>query len=234
MRSSRFDPMAPTPADTKPQPRGRTPRKRIGLLGGTFDPIHIGHLALARAAQTALLLDEVRFIPAGRSWQKGNAATSGEDRIAMARLAIGETPGWQVDPREVERKGASYTVDTLRELREELGPEPALVLLLGGDQMRNLATWHRYRELLQHAHIAATQRGPHRLTGFVDEIETLVAEHGCDALPEAPAGAIVFFRMPPVPVSASALRAALARGERPAELLPAPVLEYIDRHRLYQ
>lgn len=226
--------MAPPPTEAMVQVQGQPPRKRIGLLGGTFDPIHIGHLALARAAQVALLLDEVRFIPTGRSWQKEDAVTSGENRVAMARLAIGETPGWQVDTREVERQGATYTVDTLRELRQELGPEPALVLLLGSDQMRNLATWHRYRELLQHAHIAATQRGPHRLAGFADEIEALVAEHGRDALPEAPAGAIVFFRMPPVPVSASALRAALARGERPTELLPAPVLEYIDRHYLYQ
>lgn len=209
-------------------------RKRIGLLGGTFDPIHVGHLALARAAQQALPLDEVRFLPTGHSWQKQGAATAAGHRLAMTRLAVGDTPGWTVDTREIDRAGATYTVDTLRELREELGPEPALVLLLGSDQMRNLATWHRYRELLRHAHIAATQRGPHRLAEFDPRVEVLVATHGCDALPDAPAGAIVFFRMPPVPVSATGLREALARGERPAELLPAPVLDYIDRHHLYQ
>lgn len=209
-------------------------RRRIGLLGGTFDPIHVGHLALARAAREALRLDEVRFIPTGQSWQKSGSGVDAAARLEMVRLAVGPTPGFVVDDREVRRAGASYTIDTLVELRAELGPEPALVLVLGSDQLRNLATWHRYRELLRHAHIAATQRGPHRLAEFDPLVEVLVATHGRDALPDAPAGAIVFFRMPPVPVSATALREALARGERPAELLPAPVLDYIDRHHLYQ
>jgi nicotinate-nucleotide adenylyltransferase len=209
-------------------------RARIGLLGGTFDPIHIGHLALARAAQQALLLDEVRFIPTGRSWQKRGEAADGAHRLAMTRLAVGNTPGWQVDTRELDREGATYTVDTLRELRTELGPEPALVLLLGADQFHNLATWHRYQELLEHAHIAATARGPDRLAEFPPAVEALLDAHGRDALPDAPAGSIVFFRMPPVPVSATALRTALARGEPHADLLPAPVLDYIERHHLYQ
>ena len=209
-------------------------RLRIGLLGGTFDPIHVGHLALAKAAQVALPLDEIRFIPTGQPWQKRGNVSNSAHRLAMTRLAVGATPGWQVDAREVERDGATYTVDTLRELRAELGPEPALVLLLGADQLHNLASWHRYDELLEHAHIAATARGPDPLAGFPPEVEALLARQGRDALPDAPAGSIVFFRMPPVPVSATALRAALARGDRPAELLPAPVLDYIERHHLYQ
>lgn len=212
----------------------RLHRLRIGLLGGTFDPVHVGHLALARAAALALGLDEIRFIPTGRSWQKAPTASSGAHRLAMLQQAIGDTPGWRVDTRELERPGASYTIDTLLELRAELGAEPALVLLMGGDQLRNLPSWHRYRELLDHAHIAATRRGPHRLSEFDPPLEALIAEHGREALPDAPAGSIVFFRMAPVAVSATLLRAALARDEQAAELLPAPVLDYIRRNHLYQ
>lgn len=209
-------------------------RRRIGLLGGTFDPVHVGHLALARAARTALRLDEVRFIPTGSSWQKDGSGVAARDRLGMVRVAVGAFPGFVVDDREVRREGASYTIDTLVELRAELGAEPALVLLLGSDQLRNLATWHRYDELLQHAHIAATQRGAHPLSGFDAPVEALLAAHGRDALPDSPSGAIVFFRMPPVPVSATALRERLALGERPAELLPPGVLDYIERHGLYR
>ncbi|MCL4184762.1 MAG: nicotinate-nucleotide adenylyltransferase [Burkholderiaceae bacterium] len=206
----------------------------MGLLGGTFDPIHVGHLALAHAARDALRLDEVRLVPTGRSWQKAGAGAGVAARLAMVRLAVSAIPGFVVDDRETRRAGASYTIDTLIELRAELGAEPALVLLLGSDQLRNLATWHRHDELLRHAHIAATRRGSHPLSGFDAPVEALVAAHGRDALPDAPAGAIVFFAMPPVPVSASALRERLARGERPVELLPPRVLDYIERHRLYR
>ncbi|RPH67227.1 MAG: nicotinate-nucleotide adenylyltransferase [Burkholderiales bacterium] len=209
-------------------------RRRIGLLGGTFDPIHVGHLALARAARDALRIDELRFVPTGRSWQKTGSGVGAAARLEMVRIAISPIAGFVVDDREVRRAGASYTIDTLIELRAELGPEPALVLVLGSDQLRNLATWHRYDELLRYAHIAATTRGAHRLAQFDAPVEALVAAHGREALPDAPAGAIVFFRMPPVPVSATALRERLARGERPLELLPAGVLDYIERHRLYR
>ncbi len=205
------------------------------MLGGTFDPIHIGHLALARAACEALHLNEMRLIPTGRSWQKGSATAGNAERLEMAHLAIRDTPGWSVEDRELRRAGPTYTVDTLRELRGETGPESALVLVLGSDQLHNLATWHCYRELLAFAHIAATQRGMRRLADFEPEVEALLAAHGRDALPDdEAAGSIVFFRMPPVPVSATALRAAFARGERPVELLPAAVLDYIEHHHLYQ
>ena len=209
--------------------------RRIGLLGGTFDPIHVGHLALARAACTALRLDEMRLLPTGRSWQKAGAGATNDQRLAMARLAIAEAPGWSVDDREMRRSGATYTVDTLRELRAQPSPDSALVLVLGSDQLHNLATWHCYQNLLSYAHIAATQRGLQRLADFPPEVEALLLEHGRDALPDdQAAGTVVFFRMPPVPVSATALRTAFARGERPVELLPPPVLDYIERHHLYR
>ncbi len=208
-------------------------RRRIGLLGGSFDPVHVGHIALARAAQSALLLDELRFIPAGLAWQKGNAAASASDRVAMLQLALGSQPDWIIDQCEVRRTGPSYTIDTLLELRAGLGPEPALVLLLGADQFRNLPSWHRFDELPLHCHLAVTQRAPRQLSALPEPLEALLAQRGSDALPDAPAGTIVFFTMPPVPVSSSGIRAQLAAGQRPVELLPPGVLDYIEHNRLY-
>lgn len=208
-------------------------RPRIGLFGGTFDPVHIGHLTLARWARAELALDRLRLIPTGESWQKRPAWAPAADRLEMARLAFAHEPWVTIDEREVHRDGPSYTIDTLIELRRELGPEPALVLLLGSDQLHNLATWHRWRELLDYAHLACTQRERIGLDALPADVDALVDARGRDALPDAPAGAIVFFGMPPVPVSATALRAQLERGERPAELVPPAVLDYIDSNRLY-
>ena len=209
-------------------------RPRIGLLGGTFNPIHIGHLALARAARVALQLDAVRLIPTGQPWQKGPGITPATHRLAMTQLAARAEPWLSVDNREVLRPGLTYTVDTLAELRAQEGSAAALILLLGSDQLRNLATWYRYERLLELAHIAVTQRGLSSLTDLPSAVEALVQRHGRDALPDEPCGSIVFFRMPAVPVSATVLRQQLAAGERPIELLPEGVLDYIDRHGLYR
>jgi len=208
-------------------------RRRIGILGGTFDPIHVGHLALARSARAALALDEVRFIPTGASWQKGSVVADPGQRLEMVRLAVADDAGFRADDRETRRSGPSYTVDTLAELRAELGPGPALVLLLGSDQLHNLPTWHRWRELVTLAHIACTQRERVGLQDLPQEVEDLLREHGRQALADAASGSVVLFSMPPVPVSATALRAQLARGERPAGLLPPAVLEYIESRKLY-
>lgn len=209
-------------------------RRRIGILGGTFDPIHVGHLVLARSAREALGLDEVRLMPTGSSWQKSSVAASAAQRLEMLRLAIAGREGLLADEREVRRAGPSYTVDTLAELRGEFGADAAIVLILGSDQLRNLATWNRYEQLLRYAHIACTQRERVPLSDLPDAVEALVRGHGAQRLPDAPSGAIVFFTMPPMPVSATALRVQLARGERPSELVPAAVLEYIDQHKLYR
>ena len=219
---------AQAPSAEKP-PR----RARIGLLGGTFDPVHIGHLALARTARAALRLDEVRLMPTGASWQKSGVVASATERLAMIELAIAGLDGLVADDREVRRGGPTYTIDTLAELRREIGPEAALVLIIGSDQLRNLASWRRWNELGAFAHIACTQREQVSLADLPEPVEAMVRERGRDALPDAASGSLVFFSMPPVPVSATALRAALARGERPAELVPPAVLHYIEAHRLY-
>ena len=212
-------------------------RRRIGIVGGTFDPPHVGHLALARAARDAWALDEVRLMPTGRSWQKAAGGASAAQRLEMVRLALdGVAAGERLalDDREVRRDGPTYTVDTLRALRAELGPDVMLVLVLGSDQLRNLHTWHRWRELFEHAHVVATQRERVPLDALPPEVEAELAARGAGALPDAPAGAIAFFRMPAVPVSPAAPRAQLARGERPAGLSPPAVLDYIEANGLYR
>jgi len=214
----------------------RAQRRRIGILGGTFDPPHVGHLALARSARDAMALDEVRLIPTGRSWQKAGSGASAAQRVEMVRCALRGVPDHEhlvVDDREARRDGPSYTVDTLASLRAELGQEAALVLVLGSDQLHNLSTWHRWDELFTLAHLAITQRERVPLTGLPDAVEAEVTRRGRDALTDTPAGSIVFFRMPAVAVSATGLRAQLGRGERPDGLSPTAVLDYIDLHRLY-
>ncbi|MEZ5650304.1 MAG: nicotinate (nicotinamide) nucleotide adenylyltransferase [Burkholderiaceae bacterium] len=207
--------------------------RRIAIFGGAFDPPHVGHLALARAAGVALAFDELRLMPTGRSWQKPGQRTGATHRLAMARLAAAELPGAVVDDREVSRDGPTYTVETLRELRAEVGPLVSLILLLGSDQLHNLHTWWHHEELLTLANLAVTQREMTRLADFPPPVESLLEHHGRQALSGAAHGELVFFRMPATPVSSSRLRHALAGGEPVDALLPRSVLEYIRRHALY-
>ncbi|MBW7923709.1 MAG: nicotinate-nucleotide adenylyltransferase [Burkholderiaceae bacterium] len=213
---------------------GASPRRRIGLLGGTFDPVHVAHVALARAALAHLALDELRFVPTGRSWQKVDAGATAQQRIEMLHIATVALPRTSIDERETKRAGASYTIDTLIELRAQLGEAAALVWIVGSDQLRNLPTWHRWEELLRHAHLAVARRAGDTLEALDARVRALVDAHACEELPDAPAGSIVFFPMPSMQVSGSALRDRLARGECPDELLPHGVLDYIDRNRLYR
>ncbi|MEZ5739467.1 MAG: nicotinate (nicotinamide) nucleotide adenylyltransferase [Burkholderiaceae bacterium] len=207
---------------------------RIGLFGGSFDPIHVGHLALLRAAEVALDLSRIILMPTGRSWQKSGQRTPAGDRLAMTRLAVRGHDRWEVDDREVRRDGPSYTVDTLRSLRAELGPDVVLVLLLGSDQLHNLHTWDRHTELFELANLAITRREQVALRDFPPPVEALVVKHGRDALSGSPAGELVFFSMPAAPVSSTRLRQALAAGEPVAELIPAAVLDYIRLNGLYR
>ena len=218
-------------------------RVGIGILGGSFDPVHVGHLALGRAAAEAFGIDRLIVIPTGNSWQKAGttrAQTPAAHRLAMMRLALrplaearAQGCEWTVDDLEVRRSGPSYTIDTLQALRHQSGPEAALILILGSDQMRNLDTWHRWQELLDFAHIAATQRERVPLAGLPEPVDRLVEQKGRQTLPDKPAGSIVFFQMPAVAVSATVLRQQLGRGEMPEELLPPGVSDYIRQHHLY-
>jgi len=212
----------------------------IGLLGGSFDPIHAGHLALARAALERLGLAQVRFIPAGHPWQKGEI-TDAAHRARMVAAAIACEPRFALDLSEVERPGPSYTIDTLRALRASLGPDVPLVLVLGADQMERLDTWREWQRLLDFAHIAVARRNDAVLT-LSWPLQTFYNEHWARAaqLRDRPAGCIVDLEMAPVDASATEIRALLRapaspeRDARLAQIVPAPVLDYIRAHDLYR
>ena len=167
-------------------------RRRIGLLGGSFDPVHVAHLALGQAAMAALKLNQMVLIPTGHAWQKGGHQTEARHRLAMLRLAIAALPAnteaghWLIDEQELNRQGPSYTIDTVRTLRRQYGQDAALILVLGSDQFRNLETWREWRHLLDYAHLAVTQREQVPLANLPPDIEKLLMAHGTGALPDAP------------------------------------------------
>ena len=212
----------------------------VALLGGTFDPVHYGHLRFADDARRALGVAEVRLVPARDPPHRSGPAAPAADRLAMLRLGAAEFPGLAIDERELARPGKSYTVLTLEELRGE-DPARPLLLLVGADAFRGLPTWHRWREIFALAHVVVVARPGVALAA--DLPEPLAAEWHARrtgdpaALFSAPAGVIYEARVSPQPISATVIRAQLARGPagRAAVdgLLPRDVLTYIDRHRLY-
>lgn len=206
----------------------------IGLFGGTFDPIHLGHLRMALEVREALGLREVRFIPCYSPPHRDLATAGPADRLAMLRSAVAGVPGFVVDTREYDREGPSYTVDTLMSLRRELPNEP-LCLMMGMDAFVSLPGWSRWDRILEFAHIVVFHRnaimlpelGP--LAGFFSE------HHVADpaALNERPAGHIWVQDVTPLTISATAIREALIQGRSVRYLLPEGVLTYILSHELY-
>lgn len=177
-----------------------------GILGGTFDPVHNAHLALARAALEHLALGRILWLPTGVPKYREPARTPAAHRVAMLRLAIEGEPRYAIDERELDPGHSGYTVDTLK----SLGGRP--VLLLGADQVAQLETWHRWREVLELATLAVFAR-----PGW-----------------KAPDGRARHVPFDPMDIAASDIRARLARGADVSALVPAPVLEYIRRHGLYR
>jgi len=213
----------------------------LGLLGGTFDPIHCGHVELAREVRAALDLSAVRIIPAGDPPHRAAPVATAAQRLAMVELAVSGIPGLEVDAREIHRAGPSYTVATLEELRSEAPTRP-LALIVGADAFLGLPAWRRWRELFDLAHLIVVAR-----PGFSFErglAEPLAAEwsrrfrEDATALTDEATGSIVTQAITAHPISASAIRAQLGRGNEGVAavrgLLPAAVLAYIDRNQLYR
>jgi nicotinate-nucleotide adenylyltransferase len=204
--------------------------QRVGVYGGSFDPVHAGHLHLAREAQRAFDLDRIVFVPAGRSpFKPRGPVAPAEDRVAMLEIAIRGEPAWSISRVEIERPGPSYTYDTLRELPAKLGlpPDAQLHQLLGWDNLRGLERWHRAREMLAMAQPIVVWRGEDD-PGL---LELLERELGPELYRRIERGLV---RVPPAPESATDLRARLGRGEDPGSELPAGVLEYIRSKGIYR
>jgi nicotinate-nucleotide adenylyltransferase len=183
---------------------------KAGILGGTFDPVHNAHLALARAALEHLKLDKILFMPTGAPRYRAPAVASGEHRVAMLRLALADDSSFEIDARELAPGASGYTVDTLKELRLELGADMELYVLMGADQYAKLGSWHRPDDVKRLARIAVFGR------------------------PGSPAPQKVkIIPLDPMNISASEIRARVARGEDISPLVPRAVAQYIAQHRLY-
>lgn len=191
--------------------------ERLGLFGGSFDPVHRAHLALAQAALEALALDRVLWLPAGRPWQKARALAPAADRLEMLRLALQHEPRFVLDARETRRPGPSYTRDSVRELRAE-HPAARLFLLIGQDQYAGFHTWQGWAEILQQAELAVAARPG-------------VAARAADAVQRHPHHEVP---LPPLDISATAIRARVAAGVPIDDLVPPEVARYIDRQGLYR
>jgi nicotinate-nucleotide adenylyltransferase len=211
----------------------------IGLLGGSFDPIHHGHLQLARDALKHLPLQEVRFIPAAQPWQKG-PITASEHRARMVQLAIGSDPHFALDMREIERGGVTYTIDTLHALRSQL-PDRPLVLIMGSDQFARLDSWRDWQQIVELAHIAVATRAGAEMPSSA-HMRTMLGDRRREAasLTSQLDGSVVEFEMTPVDASATEVRRLLRephsteRAQRLSAMVPAAVLDYIDSHHLYR
>jgi len=192
--------------------------KRIGLYGGSFDPPHLGHLALAHIALEHLRLDELRWLPAGTPYQKRCMPAPAADRQAMVEAAIAGEPRFVIDTRELQRVGPSYTIDTLRELQRDAAPAQWF-LVIGQDQYANLPSWHEWRELIGRVTLAVAARDG----AAPDPAPLAGAAHHVEVLP-----------LPRIDVSSTGIRDRIAAGRDYTDMVPPAVASYIDRHHLYR
>jgi nicotinate-nucleotide adenylyltransferase len=207
----------------------------IGIYGGTFDPVHYGHLRTALEVQEAAGLDEVRFIPCREPPHRQAPEASPEQRLNMLELALSNgEPGFRLDTRELDRPGPSYMVDTLASLRREIGSRP-LCLIVGLDAFHGLPSWHRWRELFDLAHVIVMRRSGSE-AGFSEQLAPLIRERmsgEAGRLKDKAAGAILLVDVTQLDISATRIRDALKSGKSPRYLTPDPVLDFIRAARLY-
>jgi len=207
----------------------------VGLLGGTFNPIHIGHLRAAIDARELLGLDRVALVPAGLPPLKEAPGISAGHRARMVELAVAGMPELSVDLRELAREGLSYTVETLTQCRQELGSTVSLTFIMGADSLLQLDRWHRWSELLDLANIAVMARPGSTLPSQGPIADWLARHQVAPAtLRVRAAGAVAVIQQLPLAVSSTELRAAINAGKNVRFLLPEAVMEYIRTHELYR
>ncbi len=196
----------------------------LGIFGGTFDPVHNGHLAVAEAVQSALALDCVLFVPVADPPHKRNRAlTPAEDRWRMVKLAVANRPGFAVSRVDIDRAGPQYSVDTVQLLQREFSVGAGeTFFIIGADALAGIPHWHNPQTLVERCRLVAVHR-----PGVKPSIDALLA-----ALPQL-RSRLLWVEMPPVPISATEIRRRVARGEAISRLVPAAVADYIARHRLY-
>jgi nicotinate-nucleotide adenylyltransferase len=209
-------------------------QQAIGILGGTFDPIHFGHLRTALEIYQALDLAEVRLIPCFQPVHRKLPYASPEHRLAMVRSAITDEPGLTVDDCEIQRKGPSYTIDTLEILQKKL-PDTPLCLIMGIDALLGFPSWNRWEDILKIAHLVIAHRPQYQLpqTGIVADLLKQRLKQDSSELHSSLAGNIFFHPVTPLEISATDIRKQIAMGRSPRYLLPDSVYHYIMQHGVY-
>jgi len=210
-------------------------KKPIGIFGGTFDPIHLGHIQLAKEIYRLYHFQEIRFVPCHQNSLKNQPMATAAQRLDMVKLAIEDIPGLIADEREVIQGGPSYTIDTVRELRNEIGNQ-SLCLIMATDTFAGLPLWKQWQQLVNYAHFLVGYR-----PGFTyqqsPELSNLLKTYQANDIHEIyqmPAGRILFLDLPELfNVAATDVRALLLHGKNPKDMLPKKVQQYIEQHHLY-
>lgn len=208
--------------------------RATAIFGGTFDPVHYGHLRAAAEVSEKLVVDDFRLLPAGIPPHRDHTGAEAYHRLAMLELALAPYPDLTVDEREVRRDGPSYMVETLASIRREVGSRP-IIFCLGQDAANQLSAWHRWRELLDLAHLVVMKR-PRSRPKYSGEVADIMRERRVlrpSRLMEAPAGRVCHVGVTQLAISSTDIRAQLAAGRDPRFLLPSTVLAYIRKHGLY-
>jgi nicotinate-nucleotide adenylyltransferase len=191
--------------------------RRVGVMGGTFDPVHNGHLVAASEVAARFGLDEVVFVPTGQPWQKSQRQVSpAEDRYLMTVIATASNPSFSVSRVDIDRPGETFTIDTLSDLRREYGETTELFFITGADALAQIVGWHRSEDLFAMAHFVGVTRPGHRLED-----------------PGFPAGAVSLIEVPALAISSTDCRDRVGAGEPVWYLVPDGVVQYISKRRLY-
>jgi nicotinate-nucleotide adenylyltransferase len=207
----------------------------VGVFGGTFNPVHYGHLRSALELVERLQLEQLRLMPSASPPHRDAPECSAERRAAMVELAVSGEPRLVCDAREMQRPGKSYTIDSLIELRGELGAQRGLCMVLGCDAVQDIATWHRWQELLDWAHIVIIARPGWQLPR-AGELAQWLKTHQLESselLRQRPCGGIAIEELRPLAISSTEIRDLLASGRSARYLMPQSVLDYIQTHTLY-
>lgn len=209
--------------------------KRLAVFGGTFDPVHIGHLRSALEVAQALKLDKVRLVPNALPPHRAAPNVNAQQRLRMVELAIANEPLLSVDARELKRDKPSWTIDTLISLRQELAQQDQLFFVLGWDAFCGLPSWHRWTELLDHCHLLVLQR-PDVQVEVPAAVQELIDSKAVAKWQDIvnPAGSVVFLQQTPLAVSATQIRKLLGEGKNIRYLVPDTVFEFIQTQGLYQ
>ncbi len=207
----------------------------VGIFGGSFDPIHFGHLRAALELAFTFNLASVRLIPNGQPPHRDAALATAAQRGSMLELALHNAPPLLLDRCELDRSGPSYSIDTVHALRAELGDTTPLIMGVGADAFQQLASWERGRELIEHTHIAVLTRPGAPLASDIDARLPFTAHWATEParLTEQPCGLLYKLEVTPLAISSTRIRQQIAAGWSPRYLVPAAVCDYIDKHQLY-